>query len=109
MTVNSLGEWPTSTVPRGSERPGVSHVIAARMYDHAANSVWLGRRHEDAAGAVKPHRARAQVGASDVPIPTVLVVMLRAWVDQNNLTNPDALLFRTRNDTHPSGSNWIRA
>ncbi len=35
--------------------------------------------------------------------------MLREWVDQNNLTNPDALLFRTRNDTRPSGSNWIRA
>ena len=50
-----------------------------------------------------------KTGPRSVPIPPVLVVMLREWVDQNNLTNPDALLFRTRNDTRPSGSNWIRA
>lgn len=35
--------------------------------------------------------------------------MLSEWVDQNDLTDPDCLLFRTRNDTRPSGSNWIRA
>ena len=50
-----------------------------------------------------------KTGPRSVPIPPVLVAMLREWVDQNNLTDPDRLLFRTRNDTRPSGSNWIRA
>jgi hypothetical protein len=35
----------------------------------------------------------------------VLVAILREWLAQNNLTDPDRLLFRTRNDTRPSGSN----
>ena len=30
-------------------------------------------------------------------------------VDTNRLTFPERLLFRTRNDTRPSGSNWARA
>ena len=50
-----------------------------------------------------------KTGPRSVPIPPVLIAMLREWVDQNNLTDTDALLFRTRNDTRPSGSNWIRA
>jgi hypothetical protein len=44
-----------------------------------------------------------------VPIPPVLVAMPGEWVEQNNLTDAHHLLFRTRNDTRPSGSNWIRA
>ena len=44
-----------------------------------------------------------------MPIPPVLVAMLRQWVKQNNLKSPDLLLFRTRNNTRPSGSNWARA
>ena len=35
--------------------------------------------------------------------------MLREWVEQHDLTSPDRLLFRTRNNTRPSGSNWARA
>jgi len=50
-----------------------------------------------------------KTGPRSVPIPPVLVAMLREWVDQKRLTDPDRLLFRTRNDTRPSGSNWIRA
>ena len=50
-----------------------------------------------------------KTGPRSVPIPPVLVAMLREWVEQNNLTDPERLLFRTRNDTRPSGSNWIRA
>jgi integrase len=50
-----------------------------------------------------------KTGPRSVPIPPVLVAMLSEWIDQNNLTDPDGLLFRTRNDTRPSGSNWIRA
>ncbi len=50
-----------------------------------------------------------KTGPRTVPIPPVLVAMLREWVEQNDLTAPDQLLFRTRNDTRPSGSNWARA
>ena len=44
-----------------------------------------------------------------MPIPPILVAMLSEWIGENNLTDPDRLLFRTRNATRPSGSNWIRA
>ena len=50
-----------------------------------------------------------KTGARSVPIPPVLVAMLREWVHDNNLTSTDRLLFRTRNDTMPSGSKWARA
>ena len=50
-----------------------------------------------------------QTGPCAVPIPPVLVNILREWIDDNALVGPDRLLFRTRNDTRPSGSNWARA
>jgi integrase len=50
-----------------------------------------------------------KTGPRSVPIPPVLVTMLREWVEQNDLADPDRLLFRTRNNTRPSGSNWARA
>ena len=50
-----------------------------------------------------------KTGPRSVPIPPVLVAMLREWGEQNDITSPDQLLFRTRNDTRPSGSNWARA
>ena len=50
-----------------------------------------------------------KTGPRSVPIPPVLVAMLSEWVNQNELAEPGRLLFRTRNDTRPSGSNWSRA
>jgi len=50
-----------------------------------------------------------KTGPRSVPIPPVLVAMLREWIEDNDLTSPERLLFRTRNDTMPSGSNWARA
>ena len=50
-----------------------------------------------------------KTGPRNVPIPPVLVAMLREWVEQNGLTSPERLLFRTRNNTRPSGSNWARS
>jgi integrase len=50
-----------------------------------------------------------KTGPRTVPIPPVLVAMLRTWVAQNNIKSPDQLLFRTRNGTRPGGSNWGRA
>ena len=50
-----------------------------------------------------------KTGPRSVPIPPVLVAMLREWVEQNDLTSAERLLFRTRNNTRPSASNWSRS
>ena len=47
-----------------------------------------------------------ETGQRTVPIPPVLVSILREWTNEKGLVAPDRLLFRTRNDTMPSGSNW---
>lgn len=49
-----------------------------------------------------------KTGERTVPIPPVLVAMLRDWVRDNGLTD-DHLLFRTRNGNRPTPSNWSRA
>lgn len=49
-----------------------------------------------------------KTGPRSVPIPPVLVEILQAWVDEHRFES-DALLFRTRNDKRPTGSNWTRA
>ena len=46
-----------------------------------------------------------KTGPRSVLIRPVLVNILRQWIDENSFTSPDRLLFRTRNDTRPSGSN----
>jgi len=50
-----------------------------------------------------------KTGPRRVPIPPVLVDLLRTWVDDNDLSSPTDLLFRTRNGTRPNTSNWGRA
>lgn len=49
-----------------------------------------------------------KTGARSVPIPPVLVDMLKSWVDERQLAI-DALLFRTRTGKLPQRSNWARA
>lgn len=49
-----------------------------------------------------------KTGERSVPIPPVLVGILRAWIDEHDLTNDD-LIFRTRGDRRPTQSNWARA
>lgn len=50
-----------------------------------------------------------KTGPRRVPIPPVLVDFLRRWVEDNDLSDPDDLLFRTAKGTRPSTSNWGRA
>lgn len=50
-----------------------------------------------------------KTGPRRVPIPPVLVDLLRRWVEDNDLSDPDDLLFRTAKGTRPSTSNWGRA
>lgn len=48
-----------------------------------------------------------KTGQRAVPIPPVLVNLLRSWIDKNEFLDDD-LLFRTRTGARPSGSNWSR-
>lgn len=86
-----------------------SEVIMLRLRSTVLPADGWGRLEVTEADISFDEPGEPKTGPRSVPIPPVLVAMLRQWVDQNNLTDPDALLFRTRNDTRPSGSNWIRA
>jgi integrase len=50
-----------------------------------------------------------ETGPRTVPIPPVLVSILRAWIDEKGFDSPAALLFRTPSGKRPSQSNWGRA
>lgn len=49
-----------------------------------------------------------KTGPRDVPIPPVLVSILREWVEEGNL-GPDDPLFRTRGGLRPAAANWSRS
>lgn len=49
-----------------------------------------------------------KTGERRVPIPPVLVRILRDWLSLGDF-GPDDLIFRTRNDRRPTSSNWWRA
>jgi integrase len=49
-----------------------------------------------------------KTGNRTTPIPPRLVELLRAWIDEHDLSNEE-LLFRTRMGNRPSRSNWARA
>ena len=50
-----------------------------------------------------------KTGHRTVPIPPVLVTILREWIDARGLKGKEALLFRTAAGTRPAQSNWGRA
>ena len=50
-----------------------------------------------------------KTGTRLVPIPPVLVEILRGWIAKNEFTDPSQLLFRTRTGRRPTPSNWSRA
>lgn len=49
-----------------------------------------------------------KTGPRSIPIPGVLVEMLRVWTQERTLSGND-LLFRTRSGARPTSSNWSRA
>lgn len=49
-----------------------------------------------------------KTGPRSVPIPPVLVELLRTWITHNDLSGDD-LLFRTRTGRRPTASNWARS
>ena len=50
-----------------------------------------------------------KTGPRTVPVPPVLVTILRQWIEENGFDEADGLLFRTRGGKRPSPSNWGRA
>ena len=50
-----------------------------------------------------------KTGSRRVPVPPILVEMLRQWIDLNEVQEPADLVFRTRSGRRPSPSNWSRA
>lgn len=50
-----------------------------------------------------------KTGPRMVPIPPVLVTMLRQWIEENGFASTDDLLFRTRGGKRPAASNWGRS
>ena len=50
-----------------------------------------------------------KTGARIVPIPPVLVDILCTWIEENEIKDPDQLLFRTQTGRRPSSANWSRA
>lgn len=50
-----------------------------------------------------------KTGPRTVPIPPVLVALLRRWIEENGFDSADELLFRTSGGKRPSASNWGRA
>jgi integrase len=48
-----------------------------------------------------------KTGRRSVPIPPVLVTMLREWIDEHGFAAED-LIFRTRTGNRPTASNWSR-
>lgn len=50
-----------------------------------------------------------KTGPRTVPVPPVLVTILRQWIEENGFDSADDLLFRTRGGKRPSASNWCRA
>lgn len=50
-----------------------------------------------------------KTGSRTVPIPPVLVALLRQWIEDGGFDSGDDLLFRTSGGKRPSASNWGRA
>ena len=86
-----------------------SEVVMLRVRSAVLPSEGWGRLDVTKADISFDEPGEPKTGPRSVPIPPVLVTMLREWVEQNDLTAPDKLLFRTRNNTMPSGSKWARA
>jgi integrase len=68
-----------------------------------------GRVHVTEADVWHDQPGEPKTGPRMVPIPPVLVGMLRTWIVEHALTGDDQLLFRTTTGTMPAQSNWGRA
>ncbi len=86
-----------------------SEVVMLRVRSLTLSEEGWGRIDVTEADISRDEPGEPKTGPRRVPIPPVLVDVLRKWIEDNDLAAPDDLLFRTRNGTRPSTSNWGRA
>jgi integrase len=97
----------TAVAYYGGLRP--SEVVMLRVRSTELPTSGWGRLDVTEADISFDEPGEPKTGPRSVPIPPVLVSMLSDWIEQNGYTDPDQLLFRTRSNTRPTGSNWNRA
>ena len=88
-------------------RPSEVVMLRARALDLPPDG-W-GRINVTEADISFDEAGEPKTGPRTVPIPPVLVTMLRQWIEENGFDYADTLLFRTSRGRRPSASNWGRA
>jgi integrase len=96
----------TAVAYYGGLRP--SEVVMLRTSVLELPESGWGRIHVVEADVSFDEPGEPKTGPRVVPIPPVLVGMLREWIAANGIEGP-SLLFRTRSGRRPSASNWCRA
>ena len=97
----------TAVAYYGGLRP--SEVVMLRRRSLALPEIGWGRIDVTEADVSFDEPGEPKTGPRSVPIPPVLVQQLTNWLADRAIAEPDQLLFRTRTNTRPSGSNWGRA
>ena len=85
-----------------------SEVVMLRVGALELPSDGWGRIHVVEADISFDEPGEPKTGPRVVPIPPVLVTMLREWLIERRLVEEDALLFRTSGNRRPNQSNWVR-
>ena len=98
----------TAVVYYAGLRPSEVVMLRMRALDIPRTSGW-GRIHVTEADISFDEPGEPKTGSRTVPIPPVLVSILREWIEDGGFSSPDELLFRTRGDKRPLASSWGRA
>lgn len=86
-----------------------SEVVMLRVRSLTLPAIGWGRVDVTEADISFDEPGEPKTGPRSVPIPPNLVALLRDWLSDRQPIDADQLIFRTRNDTRPSASNWCRA
>jgi integrase len=97
----------TAVAYYGGLRP--SEVVMLRGRSLTLPDVGWGRIDVTEADVDLDEPGEPKTGSRVVPIPPVLVGMLREWLGANGFDSPEELIFRTHNNRRPTFSNWGRA
>jgi integrase len=85
-----------------------SEVVMLRVRSLVLPATGWGRIDVTEADVALDEPGEPKTGARSVPIPPVLVDLLRAFVSERDLSG-DSFLFRTRTGRRPTNSNWSRS
>jgi integrase len=86
-----------------------SEVVMVRVGSLELPETGWGRIYVTEADISFDEPGEPKTGPRTVPIPPVLVAMLRDWLSERRLTKDQQLLFRTPSGKRPQQSDWIRA